>query len=811
MSASDKFVQPAIPKFDGHYDFWSMTMENFLRSKELWSLVENGIPATMSGPVSEAQKKAMHEAKLKDLKVKNFLFQAIDREILETIIDKGTSQAIWNSMKQKYQGSTRVKRAQLQALRREFELLSMTEGEKIDSFLGRTLTVVNKMKSNGEIMEQSTVVGKILRSLTPKFNYVVCAIEESNDMNVLTIDELHGSLLVHEQRMQGTREEEHVLKATHDDTNRITQDVRSSRGRGRGLFRGGRGRGRGRQSLNKATIECFKCHKLGHFQYECPDWEKQANYVEFDEEEEILLMAREEQHAQEEERWYFDSGCSNHMTGNKAWFLNLENEHCKTVKLGNDTHMTVVAKGSIRMHLNGITQVLTEVYYIPELKNNLLSIGQLQEKGLSILISNGSCKVFHTTRGLIMKTEMSGNRMFYVTASLTPTKSLCLQTETVSAKEAYLWHCRFGHLNYKALSTLANSEMVVGLPTLTQPQNTCHTCLTGKQSRRSFPSQSSWRASKRLQLVHSDICGPIQPASHSDKRYFLSFIDDFTRKTWVYFLHEKSEALAVFKNFKARVEKEAEAYIMCLRTDRGGEFLSNEFEEFCRTQGIRRQLTTSYTPQQNGVVERKNRTIMNAVRSMLSEKQVPKVFWPEAVRWCVHIQNRCPTVAMDNVTPEEAWSGQKPVVDYFKVFGCVAHAHIPDQRRIKLDDKSRKCVFLGVSDESKAWRLYDPVTKTVIISRDVVFEEEERWDWSILELKTQQEELDCEDEGDTPGENHHTTEEVEEVDANEEGRGAHLDNNSLDSAQGRGARARRAPRWLTDYDTGAGLSEEENL
>ncbi|XP_020224249.1 uncharacterized protein LOC109806288 [Cajanus cajan] len=257
----------------------------------------------------------------------------------------------------------KVKRAQLQALRKEFELLTMKEGEKVDNFLGRTLMVVNKMKSNGETTEQSTVVSKILRSLTAKFNYVVCAIEESNDLSALSIDELHGSLLVHEQRMQGYQEEEHVLK------------------------------------------------------YECPDWEKKANYAEFDEEEELVLMSYEEPHqTRVEERWYFDSGCSNHMIGNKSWFLNLEEEHCRTVKLGNDMQMIVATKGSVRVQVKGITQVLSDVYYIPELKNNLLSIGKLQEKGLAILILDGTCKVFHPRMGLIMKTVMSGNKMFYVSA-----------------------------------------------------------------------------------------------------------------------------------------------------------------------------------------------------------------------------------------------------------------------------------------------------------------------------------------------------------------------------------------------------------
>ena len=240
-----------------------------------------GIPSSTVGTSAASEAKSVAEAKLQDPKLKNFLFQAIEREIIETILDKSTSKAIWDSMKQKYQGSTKVKRAQLQALRKEFELLHMREGEKVDSFLARTLTVVNKMKINGEDVQASTVVSKILRSLTPKFNHVVCAIEESNDIDTMSIDELHGSLLVQEQRMQGSQTEEQLL--------RVSYDGKPGRGRGRSSYRGGQGRGRGRMSPNKAIIECFKCHQLGHYQYECPDWEKKANYAEQGEDEELLL------------------------------------------------------------------------------------------------------------------------------------------------------------------------------------------------------------------------------------------------------------------------------------------------------------------------------------------------------------------------------------------------------------------------------------------------------------------------------------------------------------------------------------------
>ena len=129
------------------------------------------------------------------------------------------------------------------------------------------------------------------------------------------------------------------------------------------------------------------------------------------------------------------------------------------------------------------------------------------------------------------------------------------------------------------------------------------------------------------------------------------------------------------------MEKESGATIGCLRTDRGGEFTSNEFREFGENHGIKRQLTAAFTPQQNGVAERKNRTIMNAVRTVLNERQVPKVFWPEAVKCCVHVQNRSSTTALENRTPEEEWSSKKPIVDYFRIFGCVTHAHISEKKQ----------------------------------------------------------------------------------------------------------------------------------
>ena len=348
-------------------------MENFLRSKEFWGLVEHGCVEPASGSVqTDAQQKKSDELKLKDLKVKNYLFQAIDRTVLDTILKKDTAKDIWDAMKKKFEGNARVKKSHLQALRREFETLEMKMGEGVTSYCSRVMTIANKMRVYGEEMGDVKIVEKILRTLTERFNYIVCCIEESKDTEKLTVDELQSTLIVHEQKFRKSGGEEQVLK--------ITVEEGKGRGRGRIAFRG-RGRGRNnwnydRGNFNKSIIECYKCHRLGHFQYECPSWTKEINYANLDEEDEMLLMAFvEENNAERREAWFLDSGCSNHMCGDRAMFDKIDENFRQMVRLGNNSRMRVLGRGSVRLRVKGINVTITEVYYIPELKNNLLSIG----------------------------------------------------------------------------------------------------------------------------------------------------------------------------------------------------------------------------------------------------------------------------------------------------------------------------------------------------------------------------------------------------------------------------------------------------
>lgn len=233
----------------------------------------------------------------------------------------------------------------MQRLRRNFEILEMKPGEKVAEYFSRVMEVANDMRNLGEDMPDSKIVEKILRTLAEKFTYIVCAIEESKDIKSMTVDGLQSSLMVHEQNMTRHDGDEKILKVEGQ------WKPNSGRGRGGSPVRG-RGRGgylgRGRGNFSKENVECFKCHRMGHYKAECPDWDKEANYVEM--EEDLLLMAWIENVKTEKEHvWFLDSGCSNHMCGTREWFIELDNTFKRNVRLGDDRRMSVDGKEKLRL------------------------------------------------------------------------------------------------------------------------------------------------------------------------------------------------------------------------------------------------------------------------------------------------------------------------------------------------------------------------------------------------------------------------------------------------------------------------------
>lgn len=270
------------------------------------------------------------------------------------------------------------------------------------------------------------------------------------------------------------------------------------------------------------------------------------------------------------------------------------------------------------------------------------------------------------------------------------------------------------------------------MPPITSiPKSLCPSCQTGKQHRSRIPkpvaerhprtraTAEAVRTTKPLELVHTDLCGPLSTKSLSGSRYVLTITDDFSRFTWLFFLKSKDETLPKFKQFRTMIELQGGFRIKAIRSDRGGEYTSREFQIFCDELGIMRQFTQAHTPHQNGVAERKNRSLLEKARSMAFDSQSPSHLWTEAVSTANYLINRTATRANGGDTPYERFTGLKPSISHLKTFGCKTFVLDTDPSRKKWAPRSSECIFLGYDSNSRGFRNYHKTPRKIIISKDV--------------------------------------------------------------------------------------------
>ena len=291
----------------------------------------------------------------------------------------------------------------------------------------------------------------------------------------------------------------------------------------------------------------------------------------------------------------------------------------------------------------------------------------------------------------------------------------------VSQNCSELWHRRLGHMSEKGMKVLAKDSKLPGLKSVNLDM--CEGCIFGKQKKVSFRKGGKAPKEEKLALVHSDVWGPSPVTSLGGAQYYVTFIDDSTRKTWVYFLKHKSEVFKKFQEWKAMVELETGNKLKCLRSDNGGEYIDAKFVEFCAQRGIRMEKTIRRTPQQNGVAERMNRTINERARSMRLQSGLPKALWAHAVSTAVYLINRGPSVPLERRIPEEEWVGKPISYEHLRVFGCLSYIHVDINERTKLDSKSKVCYFVGYGGAEFGYRFWDGQTKKIIRSKDVIFNE----------------------------------------------------------------------------------------
>lgn len=363
----------------------------------------------------------------------------------------------------------------------------------------------------------------------------------------------------------------------------------------------------------------------------------------------------------------------------------------------------------IKCRVNGEWEnsILHDVIFVPRLGANLFSVRAAARNGVVVTFNNED--VVMSKNSSIIAVETCKKSNLYLldiepTNQIEPT-AVSLLSRTI-ANPIHVWHHRFGHLNTATIKKMHSLRVVDGLLITTEPQPAiCEGCVYGKHHIQPFPTDGRTRGTRIGDLIHSDLVGPMSVLSIGGARYMVIFKDDFSGFSSVSFLKQKSEASEHFKYFVLRLEKETKQQVNIFRTDNGGEYTGGEFQSWLRSKGIRHETSIPKTPQQNGVSERQNRTIIESARSMMTATNQPLHLWAVTSNCAVYLRNRVLGKALDNMTPYQAWHGRKPNVSHIRMFGCEAFMHIPHDERSKFSPKARKCKFVGYCETQKGFRL----------------------------------------------------------------------------------------------------------
>ncbi|KAH9762165.1 hypothetical protein KPL70_000710 [Citrus sinensis] len=661
--------KPDIERFtiDGDFSLWKMKMRALLVHQGLESALEEDDLGDASSSVSDEKKRQIQN------KAHSTLILSLSDSILREISEEKTALGIWNKVEALCMKKSLAHRL---FLKKRLYTFSMREGvsiqEHIDSF--------NKIILDLEGVENVKITDEdkafFLLSSLPKI-YEGFVDTMLYGRTTLTLEDVKASL--------------------------SSKEIQKNNGH--------------------EKRKCFYCKKQGHYIRDCAEKRRDekertgdAAVVSNDSSDDgyhsadLLVASNNNIKGQ----WVLDSGCSFHLCPDKSLFHTYKSMDGGRVLMGNNNVCKIVGMGSVKIEmLDGSVQILSDVRHAPRLKRNLISLGMLDGMGYSFKSENCGLKIMNGTE-IVMK-GVKKNGLYVLEGSSVPGTAAMPVVSDVN--RTMLWHLRLGHMSIRGMQELSKQGLLCG--DNIDELDFCENCIFGKAHRSKF-TKGMHVSKQPLDYVQAYLWGPTQVPSLSGGRYFMSVIDDYSRKVWIYILKTKDQALEKFKIWKTLVETQSSFKVKCLRTDNGLEFCNKEFEQCCQEWGVRRHKTIRFTPQQNGLAERMNRTLIDKTRCLLINSKLPRSLWAEAVSTASYMVNKSPSSAIGFKTPEELWSGRPGKYEHLRVFGCPAYVHV---RQGKLDAIATKGIFVGYPDGVKGYRVWCREANKCLISRDVQFNE----------------------------------------------------------------------------------------
>lgn len=425
--------------------------------------------------------------------------------------------------------------------------------------------------------------------------------------------------------------------------------------------------------------------------------------------------------------WYLDSGTTSHICTHRDAFTDYTTLHNTTVQGVGPAVAIVEGTGTVQINfkVGDLTYAhsLKDVLYVPGAPNCLLSLSRFDEGGGSVAFSKGGCEL-KDRKGRVVGLGRKVDRLYQLDARARLWRERA-NYAAPAAKSWDHWHLLFGHIGMSTLEKMQRMGIVGGFDVdeSSIPSPTCTACLGAKLTHQPFPKKADWRSRIAGEGYHCDVWGPIKTESIWKNRYYVSFTDDATRMVQVYFMKEKGEASKFIAEHVAAVERKFGKGPAWMRFDNGKELVNSTTKSLCATKGIEIHTTAPYSPSQNGVAERLNRTLLELVRAMMIAKSVPAFLWDEAVSHAVYLRNRVLTSALPGRTPYEAYHGKKPDVSFLREFGSDVWVLDESTGRSKLSPRSNKMMFVGFVEGSQAVRYYEAKRRSVKVSRNVAFNE----------------------------------------------------------------------------------------
>ena len=619
---------------------------------------------------------------------------------------------MWAILEGRYRPKTRVTLRQLQ---RQFNTIKMIDDDgDMEKHLQKIERLKRQIEEQGEQISDSSYISVLLNCAPSRYDVPISILEAQDDVTSAIII---NRLLEEYRKFLAARPEKTLMA------------MLTNQG-GKGANQKG---GKSKNAKAKFDGNCYHCNKQNHKEDQC--WIKhpelrpeKSRRNEKMEGPKYSLMATTTSVAMPKRQsgphiWFTDSGASDHFSPHRELFSTFRKLDEPIFIDTADGTATGTGVGTVTLMVLGKDDIETElqlnnVIYAPNMKSNLFSLAAAYDRGYETRMTPGyGVRIFHGET-LVAGTVRDQGGLFRLKTITDSHAMVATVPEKTPELDINIWHRRMGHLGEDNVRRLA--KMVEGVKIKVRTAvGVCEACLEGKQHRQ--PSHKpATRASEPLELVHSDLCGPIDPTTYGGTNYYVLFTDDFTRMTHIYPLKRKTsaEVLERFREYRPEVEKQTGKSIKRLRTDGGGEY-EKWMKDHLKGSGIIHETTAPYSPDQNGVAERANRTIMERVKAIIAESKLDKRLWMEIADTVVYLKNRSPTSAVAT-TPYELWHGAKPDLSHLRIIGSTAYVHVPKEKRTKLDTHSHKGILVGYGGTNQ-YKVWDLTRNDVVVSRDVVF------------------------------------------------------------------------------------------